>query len=89
MQNPFNFRMPTHVAGLGTCPGEKEQFELAVERAYEAILEALQEPMTEYALLRTPIELAGDERDDCITQLQLRYIRMVLAKVNMDNFVDL
>lgn len=89
MSNVSSFRMPTHPAGIGAYPGEKGQFELAAETAYEAILEALHRPMTEYALKRTPIELTGDERDDCVAQLQMRYVRMVLAKVNMDNFVDI
>jgi hypothetical protein len=87
-QNANDFMMPTHPLQIGAFSGERHEFDLAAEKAYEVLLDALHDPMTAYALARVPDHLVGDERDDCVAQLQLRYVRMILAKVNMDNFVD-
>ena len=84
MPNVALFRTITHIPGIGLEEGEQEAFDRAADTAYETLLEALHEPMTAYALARAP-GTSDDELADNVVQLQLKYIRMILARVTMDN----
>lgn len=83
MSNAFNFRMPTHIAPLADGV-EVANFELAVETAYETLLEALAVPMSDY-VGRRAVGTSDDEYNDCVVKLQMKYLRMVLAKVNIEH----
>lgn len=83
-KNASSFRTLTHIPPIGLVPGEQGEFERAAEEAYEALLNTLHGPMTAYALARA-VGTTDDELADNVSQLQLKYVRMILAKINMDN----
>ncbi len=77
--NPYNFRMPTHVASMSA--DEERTAKCNVEYAYEAVLETLLPAATKYAMSRAA-GTSDDEFADCVVQLQMKYLRHILAGVN-------
>lgn len=82
MSNAYRFRMPTHVPAIGEAGSavEEADFELAIDNTMEALFETLHKPATAYAVARAT-GTSDDEYNDCVVQLQRKYVRMVLGRV--------